>query len=189
MDGERELLLRAKRGEAAAFEQLAGPLEGMVYRLCLHMLRQPQEAEDAAQEAMLRAYRALPRFMGVSRFSTWLYRIAKNTCLDRLRRQKTAGESVSLEHLREGGYDAPDRAAPPDERHEQIESQRRIAAAIERLPDDMRALLLLRFGENLSYDELSACLHLPPGTVKSRLSRARDKLRKILQDDAEETGT
>ncbi len=189
MDGERELLNRARRGEAAAFEQLVGPLEGMVYRLCLSMLHQPQRAEDAAQEAMLRAYRALPRFMGVSRFSTWLYRIAKNTCLDILRRSKAQAQSVSLEQLREGGFDAPDEAAPPDERYEQRERGKRLAAAIERLPDDMRLLLLLRFGENLSYEELSARLHLPPGTVKSRLSRARDRLRKILQNEAEETGT
>ena len=185
MDSERELLALVRRGDARAFEALAGPLEGMVYGLCLSMLHAPQEAEDAAQEAMLRAYRALPRFMGVSRFSTWLYRIAKNTCLDVLRRQRAAGKSVSLEQLREDGYDAPSGDAPPDERYERREEQRRVAAAIERLPDDMRALLLLRFGENLSYEELSARLHLPPGTVKSRLSRARDKLRQILQNQHE----
>ena len=93
------LLERAQNGDADAFTALCAPYEAMVYRHCLQLLRNPQDAEDAAQEAMVRAYRAMGRFRGGSSIATWLFRIAHNVCLDVLKRPRTRRETASLEAL------------------------------------------------------------------------------------------
>lgn len=176
------LFQKAKSGDADAFTTLCEPYEGMVYRHCLQLLRNPADAEDAAQEAMLRAYRAMPRFRENSGVATWLYRIAHNVCLDWLRRPCARRENASLNALREQGFDPPDNRPTPEGRYLAFCDRERLEAAVARLPYDQQTLLSLRYGDNLSYEELSLALSLNPGTVKSRLNRARERLRALLGD-------
>lgn len=182
---ETELIRQAAQGSASAFEALAAPLEGLVYRLCLRLLRNPADAQDAAQEALLRAYRGLPRFHGGSSFATWLYRIARNTCLDVLKSARVRNERASLEALGEAGFDPAAETLGPDERYERDARQEALRAAIDGLPEEQRLLLALRYGEGYSYEQLAATLRLPEGTVKSRLSRAKERLRALLPPEIE----
>lgn len=180
MDDERRLVAMARRGDADAFEALAAPLEGMVYNHCLFMLRHTQDAQDAAQEAMLRAYRAMPRFIGASRFSTWLYRIAHNTCLDFIRARRARGETESLDAIREAGFEPPSREQPPDEQTFSADDEKRIRSAVSALPDDMRVLIEMYHGGGFGYEDMAKALGISVGTVKSRLSRARERLKRSL---------
>ena len=155
------------------FTTECAPYAPMVYRHCLHMLRNPQEAEDAAQESMLRAFRAYDRYRGDG-VAAWLYRIAHNTCLDVLKSSRMK-RSVPF------GEDAPDPADPsptPEERYVETASRDALWAEVGKLPLEQQTLLSLYYGENMSYQELGAALSLPEGTVKSRLSRAKEALRK-----------
>ncbi len=180
---EADQLRQARKGSATAFEALAAPLEGAVYRLCLRLLRNPADAQDAAQEALLRAYRAMPGFRGGSSFATWLYRIARNVCMDALKSARVKHERASLDALGEAGYDPPADAPAPDEQYEQAARQDALREAIARLPEDQRTLLALRYGEGYDYGQLSQALRLPVGTVKSRLSRAKERLRALLPEE------
>lgn len=176
-----ELLLRkARTGDAEAFTALCAPYEGLVYRHCLQMLKNEADAQDAAQEAMLRAYRAIGRFYGLSSVATWLYRIAHNVCLDMLKRPRVRAEAASLDALGEAGFDPPDDAPTPEEAYELQAERERLREAVARLPPDQQTLLSLRYGEGMSYEALAEALRLSTGTVKSRLSRAKDKLARLL---------
>ncbi len=175
-----QLLRQARHGDAEAFTALCAPYEGMVYRHCLQMLRNPADAQDAAQEAMLRAYRAMPRFLGRSKPATWLFRIAHNVCLDWLKRPQTRNPGTSLEALRENGYEPQDEAPSPEDAYLQSSRRQALRDAVTALPLDMQTLLTLRYGEGMSYEELANATGLNPGTVKSRLSRAKEKLHALL---------
>lgn len=162
-----------KASSAERFASECAPYAPMVYRHCLHMLKSPQEAEDAAQESMLRAFRAYERYRGDG-VASWLYRIAHNTCLDVLK-------SARMKRAAPLGEDAPepaDPAANPEERYVETASRDALWAEVGKLPLEQQTLLSLYYGENMSYQELSAALSLPEGTVKSRLSRAKEALRK-----------
>ncbi len=185
MEEQSQLLSRARRGEVEAFEALCGPYAPMVYRHCLQMLGHPADAEDAAQEAMLRAFRAMPRFMGQSGTATWLFRIAHNTCLDILKRPARRSEAASMEQLREDGFEPPSREEGPEEAYVRRESGRRLWEAVKKLPKDQQAILTLRYGQDMSYEEMAKALGLREGTVKSKLNRAKERLRRLLeQQDA-----
>lgn len=175
------LIDQARQGNADAFTALCAPLEALVYRHCLQMLRNPADAQDAAQETMLRAYRAFHSFRAGSSVATWLFRIAHNVCLDRLKRPAARREGVSLDQLREAGFDPADAQPTPESRYLAQSEMDRLREGIGRLPPEQQALLSLRFGDGLDYDALAQTLGLNPGTVKSRLSRARESLRKFLQ--------
>ncbi len=164
------------------FEQLAAPLEKQVYFTCLNMMGNHEDAEDCAQEAMLRAFRRLDSFRGASKFSTWLYAIAVHVCLDELRKRKT---TYSLELLRESGWDVPDTAPELYEQMETKERRRKLRDAISLLPPEFRAPQVLVDLQGLSYQEAAQALGLPLGTVKSRVSRARQALMKTLLDNGE----
>lgn len=180
MGVSEELIRRARRGDADAFTALCAPLEGMVYRHCLQLLKNPTDAQDAAQDAMLKAYRGFAAFRGGSGIATWLYRIAHNVCLDRLKRPRTRAEAASLDALRETGFDPPDTAPTPEGDYVAQSEREALQNAVARLPEDMRVLLSLRYGDNMSYEALADALRLNPGTVKSRLNRAKEKLRTLL---------
>ena len=180
MDGQGALILRARRGDADAFEALVSPFSGMVYRHCLQMMKNPADAEDTAQEAMLRAYRAMPRFLAKSSVATWLFRIAHNTCLDALRRPARQRENASLEAMKETGFDPESAGDTPEEAYVRAEEARRVQQAVLRLPEDQQALLNLRYGENMSYEQLAQITGLREGTVKSKLNRAKAKLRESM---------
>lgn len=174
------LIRRAQRGDADAFTELCAPYEAMVYRHCLQMLQNHADAQDAAQDAMLRAYRAMPRFRAQSGFATWLYRIAHNVCLDWLKRPNRGG--LSLDSLAEGGYDPADPAPTPDGSYVAESERARLREAVTQLSDELQTLLSLRYGDGLSYEELAEATGLNVGTVRSRLSRAREKLRALLPE-------
>lgn len=167
-----------RKSRAEQFEALAAEHERMLYLLCLRMTGSHEDAQDCAQEALLRAYRAFDGFRGQSSAKTWLYRIAYNACLDFLRKRKDA---ASLDALREAGFDPADSRAPsPGDRVERQELRRQIEYALTLLPEDQRAVIVLRDFQQMPYDEIADILEISEGTVKSRLSRARDKMKNIL---------
>lgn len=174
------LLQQAQRGDADAFTALCAPYEGLVYRHCLQMLQNPADAEDAAQEAMLRAYRSIRAFRADSTVATWLYRIAHNVCLDLIKRPRNRREGVSLEALRDEGFEPADDAPTPESRYLAQSERERLQSAIDRLPAEQQALLSLRYGDGMSYEELSETLGVGLGTVKSKLNRAKEKLKGLI---------
>ena len=178
------LLHRAQLGDADAFTQLCAPYEGLVYRHCSQMLAHTADAQDAAQEAMLRAYRSIDRFRAQSNLATWLYRIAHNVCLDMLKKPQVRRESVSLDALREAGFEPVDAQPTPENIYEQHSAQAQLQAVIASLPKEQQAMLSLRYGDGLSYEQLAEMLNLNLGTVKSKLNRAKEKLRALLTRDS-----
>ncbi len=174
---EQRLIRAVQRGSAEAFEQLYNENQSRVYALALRMCGNEQDAMDASQEAFLKAYRSLGSFRGDCAFSTWLYRLTANAATDLLRARRT-GKLISLEQLREReeGFDPPADTPTPEEEAERGESRRELSEALQELPEDSRKILLLREIGGLSYEELAAELEIEPGTVKSRLNRARAKL-------------
>lgn len=177
-----ELLIRkAQKGDADAFTALCAPYEGLVYRHCLQMLHNPADAEDAAQDAMLRAYRAMQTFRADSNVATWLFRIAHNVCLDFLKRPLNRREGVSLDALREEGFEPADEQHTPESRYVAASEQEQLRDVIAKLPEEQQALLSLRYGDGLSYEELSQTLGIGLGTVKSKLNRAKEKLRSAVR--------
>ena len=177
------LLRRAVRGDAAAFGKLIGEQQGRIYAVCLRLLTDRQEAEDCAQEAILRCWRGISGFKGDSEFGTWAYRIAVNTATDALRRRRDRG--ASLDALREEGFEPADRGPDPQQRLESTQRKERLAEGIAALPEEMRSALVLRDVEGHAYEEIAQMLDLPPGTVRSRISRARAKLCEYLLGDRE----
>lgn len=174
------LIRRAQRGDPEAFEALVSPIEKRIYALCLRMLSSREDALDCAQDAMLRIWRAMPAYRRQASFQTWCLRIAANACLDVLRRRKTR-PSVSLDGLVEAGYMPREAAeAEPHARAEQSARAQALGTAVAALPEDMRVALVLRDMQGLSYEEVSGILDVPLGTVKSRINRARAKVRENL---------
>lgn len=165
------------------FERLAAENERPVYSLCFHMMGNREDAQDCAQETMLRAFRAFASFRREASFSTWITRIAMNVCTDALRKRRDA---VSLDALREEqGFDPPDAAPTAYARLEEKERLRLLREALSLLPADMREMIALRDMQGKSYDEIAEILNLPLGTVKSRINRAREKLSLILKNSSE----
>lgn len=164
---EPDLVARASAGDLDAFEELVRAHQGHVFRFVLHILRDRPTAEDVTQEAFLYAFRALPRFRGESKFTTWLYRIARNAAVDAMRRgahQRRLAERVEPPHTPE--RDPTLRAA--------------LSRAVDALPADLREPFVLIEVFGLSYRETSKVLHVLPGTLKSRMFRARRILMEAL---------
>ncbi len=174
-----ELARRAAGGDEDAFAQLVGLHEKKVYGLALRMCGNPEDAADAAQEAFLAAWKGLPRFRGEAGFSTWLYRLTSNAAIDHLRRVKRQRGEVSLDGGGPG-LDAVDDAPSPQAQAEETELREAVAEGLSMLSEDHRQALLLRELRGLSYEEIASELRVDLGTVKSRISRARGSLRKIL---------
>ena len=171
---EQQWVDAARQGDQSAFEQLVHLYEKRVLALTTRMCKNPADAEEAAQEAFLSAWQGLPFFRGDASFSTWLYRLASNACVDLLRRegrrQNAAGPSLNDE---EAQLEVPDTAPYPQERAEQAELREQIEAGLQALTPDHRQVLILREMHQLSYDEIAQTLELDVGTVKSRISRGR----------------
>jgi RNA polymerase sigma-70 factor (ECF subfamily) len=168
----------------------------MVYNLALRLVGNPADAEDLAQDALIRALKALPDFRGDSSQSTWVYRITLNTWKNRVRSEKRRSFWKMLPlHLLFGddeadseGKSLPADDPPPDAGLESEETSRAVQKALLELDEDSRAVVVLREIEGLSYDRIAATLGLPEGTVKSRLSRARDALKAKLASFARAGG-
>lgn len=175
---ERRSLEAARRGDVAAFNALVELHQRLVFNVAYRILGNPDEAADAAQEAFVSAFRAVRDFRGEN-VRAWLLRIAVNACYDQLRRDKRQRAS-SLEALSEAAemdVSPPDRGPGPEEAALTTETAEQIQAALDRLPDDQRAIVVLCDVHGLSYEEAAESLEVAVGTVKSRLSRARARLR------------
>ena len=179
---EKALIQKAVSGDAGAFEQLVLRYQTQVYNLALRMVSNDADAQDLAQEAFVRAWRALGSFQFSSQFSTWLYRLTSNICIDFLRAQKKH-KAVSLTVLQDDEtqqWDMEDSNPLPEEQMIDREEQEALARAIEALDPEYRQVLILRIVNDCSYQQIAEVLGIREGTVKSRLSRAREQLRKKL---------
>lgn len=184
---ESELILRAARGEAPAFEALMRRHNQLVFRTARSILASDAEAEDAVQDAWLNAWRGLHGFRAESRFSTWIVRIVRNKALGRLRR--AAADVVPLEaamispdrDTRDALTDRPDRT--PEAELARTEARRLMEARIDRLPAVFRTVFMLRAVEDMSVEEVAAALDIPEATVRSRFFRARSILRESLAQE------
>lgn len=180
---ERELVQRAKAGDNAAFSQLVSAYEGKIYNLALRYMGNPDDAMDASQEVFLRMFRFLSGFQEDSSFSTWLYRIGVNVCKDMLSRRSRRAEQpleISDDEEETRPADIPDGRYDPERILEGTELRRILADAIAELPEPQQEMIVLRDVQGLSYEEIGQVLCLEAGTVKSRLFRARENLRKKL---------
>lgn len=184
MQSDELLLRRACKGDVQAFEELMQSHESRIYAIALRMMGNREDAQDCAQEAMVRIYRAMGSFKGQSALATWIYRITMNTCLDELRRRK-ARKVTSLDSLVDTGWSPTDTGDTPEEHGLRVEKQNALNQAIQSLPDDMRAAIILRDVKGYSYDEIASILDANVGTIKSRISRGREKLREILSKQSE----
>ena len=183
---ERELVARARAGDQEAFEQLVLDNQNRVYTLTFRMVNDREEAADLAQEAFLKAWQGLPSFQGDSSFSTWVYRLATNVCIDFLRKQKRRQDIdpvASIDDEESSWTEPADWGQDPQRQLEQSEMSRAVARGLEALPHHHRQVLVMRELSGLSYQEIAGALKLDPGTVKSRIARARTALRKILLAD------
>lgn len=173
---ERENIARAAKGDANAFETLVSAYEKKIYALCLRMMGNPHDGEDAAQEAMLRIWRTIGQYRFESAFSTWVYRVTASCCMDAIRKRQRH-EQPSLEEMGEAsGFDPADDSETPQEQTERKETRSAIRQAIAAVPEGMREVFLLRDVHGLSVEETAQALQIEQGTVKSRLARAREKI-------------
>ncbi len=174
-----ELFRAAAAGDEDAFSRLVRLHEKKVYHLALRICGDPEDAADVAQEAFLSAWKGLPAFRGEAGFSTWLYRLTSNAAIDHLRRTRRQRGETSLDGDGQR-IDAVDAAPSPQARTEAAELREAVLAGFAQLSDAHRQALALREVQELSYEEIAAVLQVDLGTVKSRISRARSALRKIL---------
>jgi RNA polymerase sigma-70 factor (ECF subfamily) len=176
---EDERPARAQAGDLAAFNELVIEYQSLVCNLCYRMLGQQQAAEDAAQEAFVSAWRNIASFRGGS-FRAWLLRIASNLCLDELRRRGRR-PSTSLDTALEGGLpDPPDEEPLPEESVLNAELRETLQAALAELPDEQRTAIVLCDVEGLDYAEIAIAMKTSLGTVKSRIARARMRMREVM---------
>ena len=148
---ERENIARAAKGDANAFETLMGAYEKKIYALCLRMMGNPHDGEDAAQEAMLRIWRTIGQYRFESAFSTWVYRVTASCCMDAIRKRQRH-EQPSLEEMGEAsGFDPADGSETPQEQTERKETRSAIRQAIAAVPEGMREVFLLRDVHGLGY--------------------------------------
>lgn len=182
---ERDLVKRARGGDVAAFEELISDQQDRIYNVAYRMVGDPELALDMAQEVFLKAFRSIKAFRSQARFSTWLYSIATNVCLDEIRKMKRRPYQQSLNRpidTEEGEieWELPSPGPGPEEEVERGEVQRAVQEALLRIPDDQRLLIVLRDLEDLSYQEIADRMGWPLGTVKSGLYRARQALKEQL---------
>jgi RNA polymerase sigma-70 factor (ECF subfamily) len=181
-DDDQDVVRRVQGGETEAFEHLVDKYKHKVFRLAFGVLREQDEAMDVAQEAFVKAYRALPRFKGDSAFYTWLFRITMNVALDRKRQRAARARALGTEDVPPEEWERTAVSADPDPAEEAAGRERRarIARALESLPEHHRSIIILGDIEGLAYREIAEVLGIPMGTVMSRLHHARRRLREVL---------
>jgi RNA polymerase sigma-70 factor (ECF subfamily) len=176
---DSDLVKRFKNGDLSAFEEIIRKYQNRIYNLCRYMLQDPEDAQDAAQDVFLKSYRGLKSFRPNSLLYTWIYRIAVTTCLDyrRKSRRKAFRNEPLPEDLASGEHS-------PHQLYESRKITESVQMALQKLPEKLRAAIVLREIEELSYEEIAEVLHTSVGTVKSRISRAREQLRHLLKKNA-----
>ncbi|AMQ41874.1 MULTISPECIES: RNA polymerase sigma factor RpoE [Aeromonas] len=181
---DEQLVERVQRGDKAAFNLLVKKYQHKVVNLVARYVNNPGDVPDVAQEAFIKAYRALPTFRGESAFYTWLYRIAVNTAknyLTSLGRRPPSSDVEADEAESYGGGEALQEVSTPENLALTDEIKRTVFSAIEALPEDLRTAITLRELEGLSYEEIAEIMDCPVGTVRSRIFRAREAIDKKLQ--------
>lgn len=178
------LMLRVGNGEKSAFNELVRRYSKKMVNLAYQITGDRDLAEDIAQDTFFRAYKSAPRYTEIAKFSTWLYTIAINLCRNELRRRKFRPYSLEEMADREDEgkirIDIADEKAKPDLDLERKEISGHVKRAIAMVPDKFRVALVLRDIQGLAYDEIGSILHLPEGTVKSRINRGRLKVKEVL---------
>jgi len=186
---DAEIIQRFKDGDAAVFEVLARRYSSRAYQIAYGVLGNRQDAEEVAQDVFVRIYRALPKFRGDAEFSTWMYRIAMNLARNKYRWNKSRGakQNISIQATEENddmpgpGIQVEATELTPDAEVDLEEFRRNVMAEIEGLPPLYREALVLRNVEEMSYERIAEVLDCKLGTIKSRIARAREELRKRLQ--------
>ncbi|WAA09384.1 RNA polymerase sigma factor SigW [Fervidibacillus albus] len=172
------------KGDQNAFGEIIELYKDKVYQICYRMLGNSFEAEDCTQEAFIRAYINIDRYHIDRKFSTWLFRIATNLCIDRIRKKKPDyyldAEVAGTDGLTLYSQ-IPSKGLPPDKKVESMELQDHIQREILNLPEKYRTVIILKYIEELSLNEISEILDIPLGTVKTRIHRGREALRKKLR--------
>lgn len=186
MDGiEKLLVAKSKKGDIAAFEELISAYEKRAYNIAYRMMANEEDAKDMAQEAFIKIYKSIKNFREESSFSTWLYRIVTNVCLDEIRKRKrnnTLPLEINIEsdkgaaHIEIGA----DKETPEDI-FERIEKRQLILNAINSLNEDYKTVIVLRDIQGFGYEEIASMLSCSLGTVKSRINRARNALKDKLR--------
>ncbi|AEG59648.1 RNA polymerase sigma factor [Desulforamulus ruminis] len=181
------LVEQSKKGDRNAFEHLVQMYENKVYTIAYRLMGNHADASDLAQEAFIKIYQALPNFRGDASFSTWIYHITVNVCRDELRK-KQRRPTVSLDDSPNQGnttYELRSNGPTPEEALDRNETQVMVQQCLSTLPDDYRIILVMREIQELSYDEIAETLGCSLGTVKSRLSRARQALKEKITKQME----
>lgn len=187
METDETLAGYASKGDEAAFETLMRKYESTVFNLAFHALRSREDALDVSQEIFLKVYKSLGKFRGDAKFSTWLYRISENAIRDHVRKSKRRLPTVPLDLTAEDDSPPPDlpdedvRSDPQNALTEKLDREI-LREAIAGLPENYRSVLILRDMEDYSYQEISEMTDTDLGTVKSRIFRAREALKKTLEE-------
>ncbi len=186
---EAMLAARLRAADLSAFDDLVRYFERPVYSICFRLLGDAEDARDAAQETFLKVYRGLHNFRGDSGLKTWIYRIAINQAMNQQRwwKRRRRDETVSLDLNRRDSditleSSLSDASASPETRAIERERERKLVRALAEIQKDYRAVLILREIEELSYEEIAATLEISIGTVKSRIARGREELRRKLKE-------
>ncbi len=181
---DRELVARVKAGDKQAFNVLVQKYQHKLVKLVTRYVHDQTEALDVAQEAFIKAYRALPQFRGESSFYTWLYRIGLNTAKNHLVSLSRRPPDTDIDAQDASRYDIESRLKnhdTPEALAQRDEIERTVLMAIDELPEDLRTAITLRELEGLSYEEIAQAMSCPIGTVRSRIFRARDAIAKRLR--------
>lgn len=180
---DRELIIRARRGDEAAYRALLEKYERPVFNICLRMVRNREEAQDLAQDAFTKVFSMLDRYNPDYAFSNWLFKITSNLCIDSIRKRRidtlpmdvpVRGDSGDFERQYESPTDDPEQVL------DKAEKMHMLSRAIDDLPEHYRIMIILRHQEDLSYEEIARSLEVPLGTVKARIHRAREMLKQRL---------
>lgn len=188
MTENKELIKAAQNGDLKAFETLIGLYENNIYKLCLKMLQNEEEAADAFQEVCLKVWKQLKHYKGDAKLGTWIYRLTTNQCIDLLRKNKKHITDISIFQRNEKDEEWLLDEVSKEDVAMQVETQvlqEVIQVGLSELKPEYKAIIVLKDMEDYSYEEIASILQISLGTVKSRLSRARKALKKVLEQNKE----
>ncbi len=178
INDDQKLIDAINKGDTKAYTQLVNRYKDLVYTLAIRMVRNREEAEEVAQDTFIKVFKSLDKFKGDSKFSTWIYKVTYNTCLDRIKKNKKHLNDVPIDEFTFNKLETIDNAL---DNLIKEEKNRLIKNCINKLPEDSSALLTLFYFEDLSLEEISKIINIEANTVKVKLFRARKKLAVILE--------
>ncbi len=185
MENEKNLILQSISGDVQSFETLIKGYQKMAFNVAYRIMGNEEDAKDMTQDALIKVYKNLKGFRMDSSFSTWLYRIVMNTCKDELRKRKMKLVSIDQPIETNDGQmqmDLEDHGLKPDEIVTQRETQKEVHEALQQVSEINRIVVVLRDIKGFSYSEISDIIDVPVGTIKSRINRGRQELKKILMN-------